>query len=156
MLIKQRMQIGALVLSAATLVGIATRELYVEDAYIPIPGDVPTIGYGHTEGVKPGQKTTPDRALVVLLADADKTAKGVQKCVTVPVYQHEFSAYTSLAFNIGTGAFCESTLVKLANEGKYSEACAQILRWNRAGGRVVRGLTIRRQVEYAECMGKNA
>lgn len=148
-----RSQLTALVLSASVLVGIATHEAYRGDAYIPVPGDVPTIGYGATAGVKLGQKTTPDRALIRLLADADEHARGVKSCIAVPLYQHEFDAYVSLVFNIGVGAFCGSTLVRLLNLGDYAGACKQILRWNRAGGRVLPGLTRRRLAEYQTCMG---
>jgi lysozyme len=146
-----RSAVAALVLSAASLVGIATHEAYRGEAYIPVPGDVPTLGYGATAGVRLGQKTTPERALIRLLADADEHARGVKSCIAVPLYQHEFDAYVSLAFNIGVGAFCGSTLVLLLNSGDYGGACKQILRWNRAGGRVLNGLVKRRQAEYKLC-----
>ena len=90
-----RNTILTLAVSAVGLVGIATFEGYRGDAYRDSVG-VPTIGYGETSGVKMGQKTTPERALVQLLVSAEKHAKGVRKCVTVPLYQHEFDAYVSL------------------------------------------------------------
>lgn len=147
-----RIAIGAISLAAVTLVGIANREEFRAVAYPDLTW-IPTIGFGETKGVKLGDKTTPTRALVTLLESAERHADGVRGCVKVPLYQHEFSAYVSLAYNIGVSAFCGSTLVKLLNQEKYAEACAQILRWNRAGGQVVRGLTVRREAEYAECMG---
>lgn len=150
---KQRSAVAGLVLAASTLVGIALSEGYRSDAYIPIPGDVPTLGFGETKGVKLGDKTTPQRAMVQLLASAESHAQGVRNCVKVPLYPHEFESYTSLAYNIGTGAFCGSTLVRRLNEGQYAAACAELLRWNRAGGRVVAGLTTRRQAEYQTCTG---
>ncbi len=67
----KRSSIAALVTSATVLVGIAVHEGYRDEAYTPVPGDVPTIGFGTTEGVKPGQKTTPERALIALLKDAE-------------------------------------------------------------------------------------
>jgi lysozyme len=73
--------------------------------------------------------------------------------VKVPLYQHEYDAYLSLSYNIGPTAFCKSTLVRKLNQQDYSGACAQILRWNRAGGEVVRGLSIRREAEYKQCLG---
>jgi lysozyme len=60
----------------------------------------------------------------------------------------------SLAYNIGVGAFCGSTLVALLNQGLYVEACSQILRWDKAGGRQLRGLTIRREAEHRTCIGE--
>ena len=152
-MISPRSAIAAISLSASVLVGLAVHEGYKGDAYIPIPGDVATIGFGSTAGVKLGQKTTPERALIRLLEDADRHAQGVRSCVKVPLYQHEFDAYVSLTYNIGTGAFCKSTLVRKLNAGDYTGACTEILRWNRAGGKVITGLTNRRQDEYRKCLG---
>jgi lysozyme len=152
-MISPRSAIAAISLSASVLVGLAVHEGYKGDAYIPIPGDVATIGFGSTAGVKLGQKTTPERALIRLLEDADRHAQGVKSCVKVPLYQHEFDAYVSLTYNIGTGAFCKSTLVRKLNAGDYTGACTEILRWNRAGGKVITGLTNRRQDEYRKCLG---
>ena len=59
----------------------------------------------------------------------------------------------ALAYNIGPGAFCGSTLVKRLNAEDYPGACREILRWNRAGGRVVQGLVNRREAEYRQCIG---
>jgi lysozyme len=153
---KQRTAIGALVLSAATLVGIATHEAYRGDAYLPTPNDVPTIGWGTTEGVKLGEKTEPTRALVRLLADAGKFERAVRRCADVPLHQHEFDAFVSLAYNIGEGAFCNSTLVRKLRVGDYPGACREILRWDRQAGKVLRGLTVRRQAEYRQCIGEEA
>jgi lysozyme len=150
---EKRSAVAMLVLAASTLVGIAVHEGYKDEAYIPVRGDVPTIGFGTTAGVKMGDKTTPERSLVRLLDEIEGVyAAGVRRCVTVPLYQHEYEAYVSLAYNIGVGAFCGSTLVKLLNQERYIEACEQIKRWNRAGGKVLRGLTIRREAEYKQCM----
>jgi lysozyme len=77
----------------------------------------------------------------------------IKQCVKVPLYQHEYDALIGLAYNVGSNAFCSSTLVKLLNQMRYSEACDQILRWDRAGGKVVRGLTIRREKEHKQCLG---
>lgn len=153
MIPKGRATVYALVVSASALVGIANYESYRDAAYIPVLGDVPTIGFGSTEGVKLGQKTTPERALIRLLADADRHANGIRRCINVPLYQYEFDAYLSLTYNIGVDAFCRSTLNKLLNQSEYEGACKQILRWNRQGGRVLPGLTVRRESEYRQCMG---
>lgn len=145
--------IGVLALSAMGLVGIAGYEGYSDKAIIPVPGDVPTVGFGTTQGVKLGDTTTPSKALRRLLSDADNASDGVRRCVTVPLTQGEFDAYVSLSYNIGTTAFCESTLVKLLNLAQYNAACAQILRWDKAGGKPLAGLTTRRRSEYLTCMG---
>lgn len=149
-----RVLLASLALSAAGFVGIAGREGYTDRAVIPIPGDVPTIGFGTTGGVKLGDKTTPPAALRRALQDITKFEGAVKQCVTVPLHQYEYDAYLSLAYNIGSGAFCSSTLVRELNQGRYEEACKQILRWNRAGGRVVQGLVNRREAEYQTCVGE--
>jgi len=150
-----RTQIAALVLSASALVGIAVHESYRDTAYIPVKGDVPTIGFGTTDGVKMGDRVTVERALVKLLADANEYERAVKRCVTAPLYQYEYDAYLSLTYNIGPGAFCNSTLVKKLNAYDYPRACAEILRWNKAGGKVLPGLVKRRQAEYETCINKN-
>ena len=143
----------SLVLTASVLVSIAVDEGFVGNAYTPVKGDVPTIGFGTTEGVKVGDKITPERALVRLLNDADKFAQAVKKCAPVPMYQYEFDAYVSLTYNIGSGAFCNSTLVKKLNTYDYEGACKEILRWDKFKGQPLKGLTLRRQREYNLCMG---
>lgn len=148
-----RTQIASLVLSALALVGIASHEGYTDKAVIPIPGDVPTLGFGSTEGVKLGDKTNPVKALQRTMRDIEAKESAVKKCVKVPLFQYEYDAYISLAYNIGTGNFCSSTLVKKLNGQDYVGACKEILRWDRAQGRVVKGLTIRRQAEYKQCIG---
>lgn len=148
-----RPAVTSLYLSAAVLVGIALEEGFTSKAVIPVPGDVPTIGFGTTEGVKKGDVITPERALVRLLGDADKFSEGVKKCAAVPLYQYEFDAYVSLSYNIGTGAFCNSTLVKKLKTYDYEGACKEILKWNKFKGEPLKGLTHRRQREYKLCTG---
>jgi lysozyme len=149
----KRNAIAALSLSAAALVGIATHEGYVGQAYRDIVG-VWTIGFGTTEQVKAGDKIDPVRALQRKMADVQKFEGALKQCVKVPLHQHEYDAFLSLAYNIGPGAFCGSTLVRKLNAEDYAGACAEILRWDKAGGKTVAGLTKRRQAEYRQCMGQ--
>jgi lysozyme len=142
-----------LALSASALVGIAVHEGYRGDAYEPVKGDVPTIGFGTTEGVEMGDRITPERALVRLLNDANKFEKAVKRCAPVPLHQYEFDAYVSLTYNIGEGAFCRSTLTKKLIAQDYEGACREILRWDRFKGKPLPGLTKRRQEEYQKCLG---
>lgn len=144
---------AALSLSAAALVSIATWEGYRGNAYIPIPGDVPTIGFGTTKGVRMGDTIDPVRALQRKIEDVQKFEGALKTCVRVPLAQHEYDAFLSLSYNIGSGAFCSSTLVRKLNAGDYDAACKEILRWNRSGGRVVQGLVNRREAEYRQCIG---
>ena len=97
-----RMSVKGMVLAASVIVGIAASEGYVRDAMIPVPGDVPTIGFGSTKDVRMGDTTTPVRALVRLLDEVDTIyAQGVRTCVLVPLFPWEFAAFVSLAYNIG-------------------------------------------------------
>ena len=149
-----RTTLAALTLSASALVGIAVHEAFRPVAYLPTPNDVPTIGFGTTAGVKMGDKITVERALVRLLADADKFQRELKACIgDVPMHQHEWDAFVSWAYNVGTGAACRSTLVRKLKARDYAGACAELLRWNKQGGVELRGLTIRRQQEYMQCMG---
>lgn len=147
-----RTQIAGLALSASALVGIAFSEGYTDRAVQPLPGDKWTIGFGTTDGVKPGDRTTPPQALERALRDVTKFEGAVKQCVTAPLFQHEYDAYIQLAYNIGTRAFCDSTLVKKLNAEDYSGACEEILRWNRFRGQPNPGLTIRRKREYQLCI----
>lgn len=149
----KRISVAALALSAAGLVGIALHESYTDKAVIPLPGDVPTIGFGSTDGVKLGDRTTPPQALERALKDVQKYEGALRQCVRVPLHQYEYDAYVSLAYNIGGKAFCGSTLVRKLNAGDYAGACAEIIRWVYAAGRKVDGLVNRRAEERAQCQG---
>lgn len=161
-----RTTVAALVLSASTLVGIALHEGYREDAYIPVPGDVPTIGFGSTSGVRMGDRTTPERSLIRLLDEIEGIyAAGVKRCVTAPLYQHEYEAYVLLAYNIGVTTFCRKAkpgrppnLIDLINAGRYTEACERIKAFKygpdgRGGKKVLSGLVKRRGEEFKKCAG---
>lgn len=149
-----RKSVIAISLSAAAFVGIAINEGYREQAYEPVPGDVPTIGFGTTEGVRLGDSITPTAALVKALGDVTESSEAVKRCVKVDLHQYEFDAYVSLTYNIGQGAFCKSTLVKELNLQHYEEACRQILRWDKFKGKTLKGLSKRRVAEYKICKGE--
>jgi lysozyme len=149
-----RVAIAALTLSAVAFGGLVISEGYSETPITPVPGDRLTIGFGTTEGVKPGDRTTPPKAVQRALQDVQKYEGAVKQCVTVPLHQYEYDAYIQLAYNIGSGAFCGSTLVKRLNSGDYPGGCAEILRWDRFQGKPLRGLTVRRHAEYKTCMGQ--
>ncbi len=144
---------GAAALSAAGLLSIASWEGFKSEAYIPVEGDVPTVGFGHTAGVRLGDTVTVTQALTLLRDDVREVERGVLSCVKVPLSQGELDAFVSLAFNIGTGAYCGSTLVRKLNGGDYAGACEEIKRWHFAGGVSVPGLVARREAEFRRCMG---
>jgi lysozyme len=149
-----RLSVKLLAFSAAALVSLAGYEGYKEAAYTPVKGDVPTIGFGTTEGVKLGDKTDPVTALNRKIRDIQKFEGALKSCVTVPLAQHEYDAYLSLAYNIGPQAFCGSTLVRKLNAEDYAGACKEILKWDKFKGKALPGLTKRRQSEYNSCIGQ--
>lgn len=157
----KRLPATLLVVSALAVSGIVLYEGFSPSAYDDGVG-VQTVGFGstrHLDGtpVKPGDTVTPQRAVVMLARDADRIWREAAACIgEVPLAQHEADAYASLAYNIGAGAFCRSTLVKKLKQSPpdYEGACREILRWNRAGGQVLPGLTKRREAEYRMCMGQ--
>lgn len=153
--------------SAAALIGLAVSENYRDVAYVPTKGDVPTIGFGSTtrpDGtpVQMGDRTTPVEALQRKARDLVKFEGAVKQCVKVPLYQHEYDAYVDMAYNIGTSAFCGSTMVRRLNAGDYEEACDAILMWKRVaqqdcsvpGNRICWGLWQRRLATHKQCLGR--
>lgn len=158
-----RMAVAMLVVTGTTIGGLALDEKYVEHAYIPVPGDVYTYGYGSTKGVKKGDRITPERALIRLLDEVENVyAEGVRRCVKVPLYQHEYDAYVRLAYNVGVPTFCRKAppgkppnLIDLINAKRYAEACERIDAFKYGPGRkVLPGLVKRRAEERAICEGK--
>jgi lysozyme len=115
---------------------------------------VPTIGYGncyYTNGKKVtllDKPITEAEAFEMFKEIADRFADKVSKLVTYPINQNQFNSLVSLCYNIGVAAFQLSTLLKMVNENANNPKIKdQFLRWNKAGGRVVRGLTLRRNEE---------
>ena len=114
----------------------------------PATGGEPiTIGYGHTGGVKLGEVITQEQADEYLISDVKRFADAVNQMVTVPITQGEFDALCSFAFNLGIGNLRNSTLLRKLNSGNKDNAANQFLVWNMAGGRVMAGLTRRREAE---------
>lgn len=144
---------AVLTLSAFGFVNITSTEDFRSKAYMPTKDDVPTYGFGTTEGVKLGDTITVTAALERALKDVKKFEGALKTCVTVPLHQYEYDAYVSFAYNIGSSAFCNSTLVKKLNAGDYPGACAEISRWDKQGKKVLAGLTNRRRHERAICEG---
>ena len=111
------------------------------------PAGVWTIGYGHTDGVKEGDEITQQEADRLLASDVDLFTAGVQRLVTSDINRNQLGALTSFAFNVGLGNLRHSTLLRLVNKGDFVGAANQFSRWNKAGGKVLAGLTRRREAE---------
>jgi lysozyme len=123
---------------------------------------LPTIGVGHllTKSELSSGKITIDGIAVnytdglsqqqvtdLLGQDVEPAAAAVNSGVKVPLNQNQFDALCSFTFNVGVAAFTNSTLLKLLNQKQYDQVPDQLLRWTRAGGKVVQGLVNRRNNE---------
>lgn len=117
------------------------------EAYLPTPNDVWTIGYGHTKTAKKGMKITHAGAEALLLHDLAWVETAIDTYVQVPLNQNQYDALASFIYNVGATAFRKSTMLKLLNKGDYAGAAGQFPRWNKQKGKVLRGLTARRQKE---------
>lgn len=116
---------------------------------------VPTIGFGntcYTNGQKVKLSDPPlsrDEANHLISNVVKNFEKNVSEVVKVPLTQNQFDALVSLAYNIGNHAFNQSTLLKLLNQGNYTDAANQFPKWCHASGKVIQGLRRRRQAEKA-------
>lgn len=118
------------------------------------PAGIPTIGYGHTGSdvtkSDVGVKTiSEEEALDLLRLDVKKAEDAVNRKVLVPISQNQFDALSSFTYNLGEANLATSTLLKLLNQGDYEGAQKEFVKWNRAGGKILLGLTKRREAEAA-------
>jgi lysozyme len=100
-----------------------------------------------------GDTITPPVAIARALKDVQKFEGALKQCVKVPLAQHEYDAYVSFSYNVGSAAFCRSTLVKLLNQEQYELACEELRKWVYAGGVKLQGLVNRREAERKLCLG---
>jgi len=117
------------------------------EAYMPTPNDVWTIGYGHTKTAKPGMRITIAGAEALLKHDLAWVEAALKKYVKVPLTQNQYDALASFIYNLGETNFKNSTLLRMLNKEDYKGAADQLLRWDKQKGKVLRGLTIRRNHE---------
>lgn len=118
-----------------------------EDTAYLCPANVWTIGYGRTRNVKEGDKITEVQAERDLLEELEEFKHQVLDSVKVELKQNELDALTSWTYNLGVGNLKSSTLLKKLNAGNKDEVPAEIVRWNKANGKVLAGLTKRREAE---------
>jgi GH24 family phage-related lysozyme (muramidase) len=124
-------------------------ERYV--AYQDVAG-VWTICDGHTKGVKAGDRATKSQCEAWLKQDLGEAEAAIDRCIFAPLNANQRAALLSAVFNLGPRVVCDSVLEEYANAGDMAGACNQLPRWNRAGGRVVEGLTRRRIAERDLCL----
>ena len=118
-----------------------------EDTAYLCPANVWTIGYGRTRNVKEGDRITEPQAERDLLEELEEFKQQVLNSVKVELKQNELDALTSWTYNLGVGNLKSSTLLKKLNAGNKSEVPAEMVRWNKANGKVLAGLTKRREAE---------
>ena len=111
------------------------------------PANVWTIGYGRTKNVKDGDITSMPQATRDLEEELVEFGDQVHRVVDVELSQNEFDALTSWTYNLGVGNLQSSTLLKKLNAGDKDSVPSEMLRWNKAAGKVLAGLTTRRQAE---------
>lgn len=143
----------ALVAGAATAL-IGPFEGKRNQTYLDVVG-VPTVCYGHTgRFAKMGASYSDEECSRILAEDIEVHYNDMRRCLSAKLAFWEEIAALSMFFNFGGTKMCPSTYFRLMNAGAPPEEfCPQILRWNKAGGQVLRGLVRRREVEYKVCMG---
>jgi lysozyme len=128
-------------------------------AYRDIVG-VPTICYGHTDGVQIGDAATDAECRAQLNAELQVYWDRVDDYVTAEMQPWEHVAFTSFAYNLGLHAFAKSTMLKRANEGNMAAACLELIKneqWSNVDCpkcRFVQGLSNRRHAEFKICIGQ--
>lgn len=141
-----------MIINQAGLSLIKEFEGFRAEAYVD-PVGILTIGYGTTSAagvgitVKMGMRISEAQAEGYLAAALDKFAAHVRPLIKVPVNENEWAAFMSLAYNIGPGAFGKSSALRKFNALDKTGAADAILLWNKAGEKVLRGLTRRREAE---------
>lgn len=138
---------------SGTPTGVKNVELIKESeglrlkAYLPTPNDVYTIGYGHTKTAEKEMVITKEGAEALLLHDLAWVETAIDTYVQVPLNQNQYDALASFIYNVGGTAFRKSTLLRKLNKKDYNGAANEFPRWNKQKGKVLRGLTKRRQLE---------
>lgn len=126
---------------------IKAREGWRDSVYLDAAG-LQTIGYGHL--IKAGESfdtITEYQGELLLKQDVKFAVDAVNNLVDVDLSQNQFNALVSFVYNIGRGAFADSTLLELLNAGDYNGAFNQFKYWKHAGGRESSGLVARRKLE---------
>lgn len=142
----------AAVLAAASIAApyIEKWEGWENKAYKDIVGVV-TACVGETRGIEAGTTYSDDYCKTRFAMSVTEHAIGIAKCLPVTMPIEVRAAFIVTAYNIGVGAFCGSSMARLSWAGDFRGACAKLDLWNKAGGRPVRGLILRRSDERELC-----
>ena len=107
-----------------------------------------TVGYGHRLADADNRDYTQEEADEFLGSDIERFERGVSTYCTVLLTQGQFDSLVAWSYNLGLGTLSRSTLLKKLNSGDYVGAAEEILKYNKAGGVVLKGLVTRRKAEY--------
>lgn len=122
-------------------------------AYKDVVG-IATACRGETKGIRMGMRFTREQCDVMFLDSLTAHEAGMRACLKAPdaLPGKTYVAFVSFTYNVGIGAFCKSTLARKVNAGDVRGACDELLKWNKAGGREISGLTRRRADERRLCL----
>ncbi|MEY0842965.1 lysozyme [Providencia rettgeri] len=153
---KIKMAAAAGGLMTLTVAMVAEFEGYESKPYRDVVG-VLTVCYGHTGAdIIPTKTYSESECLALLEKDLSKVRGGVDPLIKVDIDDNTRAAIYSFAYNVGTGAFARSTMLKKLNAGDIAGACIELKRWTYAGGKEWKGLITRREIEKAVCLGEFA
>ncbi|EOD6655107.1 lysozyme [Salmonella enterica] len=143
---------GAVAIAAAMLGGHDGLEGRRYIPYRDVAG-VLTVCDGHTgKDIIPGKRYTDAECDALLDKDLKRVKAQVDPLIKVSIPESERAAFYSFAYNVGTGAFARSTLLKKLNAGDHTGACNELKRWTYAGGKQWKGLMTRREIEREVCL----
>ncbi|OAV53952.1 lysozyme [Rhizobium sp. WYCCWR10014] len=140
-------------IAAACIAVVSTFEGLRTVAYRD-PIGIPTVCFGETRGVKMGDSYTVAQCKDILGDSLKEFETGMRACMKQPdqVPSGAYVAFLSFTYNVGTGAFCKSTLTRKLNSGDVVGACNELPKWDKAAGIRLPGLTKRRTAERALCL----
>ncbi|MDR3087859.1 MAG: DUF3486 family protein [Azoarcus sp.] len=132
-----RIAAAGLALSAAGMITYFGYEGWADTAAPPVPGDVPTYGFGTTRDasgkpLKGGERITPQQGVKLALRDVTVTETALKRCLDgIYLHPHEYDAFMSLALNVGPAAVCNSSIPGKLRDNNYAAACMAILSFDR-------------------------
>jgi lysozyme len=116
------------------------------------PPGVNTVCYGHIENVEIGERHTKIECQEMLATDLPRYEAMVEKCIHVPMPDYRHAAIISFTYNVGGGALCKSSVARKLNAGDVQGGCDALLLYDKANGKVIKGLQTRRQSERKLCL----
>ncbi|WP_316172964.1 lysozyme [Bradyrhizobium sp. SZCCHNRI2049] len=141
------------------VLALAVSTITVFEGFAPVgwhdkidPKGVNTVCYGHIEGVKVGDRYTKEQCMALLKKDLPRYEAMVKAAIHVPMPPHRHAAILSFTYNVGGAALKKSSVARYLNAGDVKRGCDALLLYNRANGKVIRGLQTRRTKERQMCL----